>query len=249
MRRFLLAVSFLTVIPAYGDRVADDEDMAWSLAYYPLLGFIIGALLAALAYLCHWLSLGLAGTALIIVFWIILTGGLHLDGLMDTADGMFSGQERERKLEIMRDSRVGAMGAIALAALLLLKTSFLAALSYPDNLYLLMIAPAFARCMMVISIYFFPYARSGPGLGKSFADRAGRVHISIAVITLLAGTFILASSSGLILLGLSAISLGLIIVWLARQLGGLTGDTYGAICELSETIFLITTVIIRAIMS
>lgn len=249
MRRLLLAVSFLTVIPAYGKRLADDKDMAGSLAFYPLVGFIIGALLAALAYFGHWLSLGLAGTVLVIVFWIVLTGGLHLDGLMDTADGMFSGKERERKLEIMRDSRVGAMGAIALAALLLLKTSFLAALAYPDNFYLLMIGPAFARCMMVISIYFFPYARSGPGLGKSFADQAGWIHISIAAAILLAGTFLLARGSGLILLGLSAIPLVLIIVWIARQLGGLTGDTYGAICELSEALFLITAVITRAIMS
>lgn len=249
MRIFLLAVSFLTIIPAYGKRVADDKDMAGSLAYYPLLGFVIGAFLAALAYLGHYLNLGLAGTALVIVFWIVITGGLHLDGLMDTADGMFSGQGRERKLEIMRDSRVGAMGVIALVALLLLKTSFLAALTYPDNLYMLIIAPAFARCMMVISIYLFPYARSGPGLGKSFADQAGWVHISMAAVTLLAGTFWLVRSNGLILLSLSAIPISLIIVWLARQLGGLTGDTYGAICELSETFFLITAVIAGAIMA
>lgn len=249
MSRFLLAISFLTVIPAYGNRLADDKDMAGSLVYYPLVGFIIGALLAVVAYLCHWLSFGMGGTALVIVSWIIVTGGLHLDGLMDSADGLFSGQEREHKLEIMRDSRVGAMGAIALAALLLLKISFFASLTYPNNLCLLIIGPAFGRFMMVFSIYFFPYARSGPGLGKPFADQASWVHIFIAMVTLLLGTFLLAKSSGLIILGVAAVPIALIVVWAARQLGGLTGDTYGAICELSETLFLITAVFVSAIMS
>lgn len=247
MREFLLAISFLTVIPAYGNRLADDKDMAGSLAYYPLVGFIIGALLAALANLCQLLSLGMSGTALVIVFWIILTGGLHLDGLIDSADGLFSGKDRERKLEIMRDSRIGAMGAIALAALLILKFSFLSEITYPD-LYLLIIAPAFGRAIMLLGIYFFPYARSGPGLG-SFADQANWIHILIAIITLFLGTFLLAKSSGLIMLGLAAVPIALVIIWAARQLGGLTGDSYGAICELSETMFLITAVLVRTIMS
>lgn len=244
MRKFLLALSFLTVIPAYGDRLASDREMAGSLAYYPLVGFLMGGLLAAMAYSLQRLSLGIGGTALLLVAWIILTVGLHLDGLMDTADGLFSGRERERKLEIMRDSRVGAMGAIALAALLILKISFLSVLSYPQILSVLIISPAFGRGMMVLGIYFFPYARSGPGLGKSFADQASLYHIFMAVATLLLGTYFLLKSSGIILLGIAMVPMVLIIFWMARQLGGLTGDTYGAICEISETIFLIAAVIL-----
>ena len=247
MRNLLLAISFLTVFPAYGNRIADDKDMAGSLAWYPLVGFLIGSLLAVAAFICHWLSLGLSGDALIIVVWIILTAGLHLDGLMDSADGLFSGQDRERKLEIMRDSRVGAMGTIALAALLILKLSFLNAISYPEILRILIIAPAFGRFMMVFCIFAFPYARSGPGLGKAFADQVGWLHIIIAITTLLLGTFLLAGSQDLILLGASALLIILIAVWMARQLGGLTGDSYGAICELSETVFLISVVIFKAI--
>ncbi len=247
MRRFLLAISFLTIIPAYGNRLADDREMAGSMAFYPLVGFIVGGLLAALAYFNHWLSLGLSGDALVIVFWIILTAGLHMDGLMDTADGLFSGKERERKLEIMRDSRVGAMGAIALAALLILKLSFLGSIAYPDKLWILMISPAVGRTAMALCIYLFPYARSGPGLGKSFADQAGWGYIFIAVVTLLLGTFWVLKSTGLIMLGLTVIPAALLATWMARQLGGLTGDTYGAICELSETIFLIVAVIWMAI--
>jgi len=247
MRKLLLAISFLTILPAYGNRSADDRDMAGSLAYYPLVGFFIGGLLATLASFCHWLALGISGDALIIVAWIMLTGGLHLDGLMDSADGLFSGQDRDRKLEIMRDSRIGAMGAIALAALLLLKLSFLTALSYPEILWILILTPAFGRSMMVLGIVAFPYARSGPGLGKAFADQVGWLQVTIAIVTLLLGTFGLAGGQGLVLLGVAALPIALITAWSARQLGGLTGDSYGAICELAETFFLITAVVVRAI--
>ncbi len=248
MQRLLLAISFLSIIPAYGNGRADDRDMAGSLAFYPLTGFLIGALLTAAAWLCHGLDLGISGDALIIVGWIIITAGLHLDGLMDTADGLFSGRDRERKLEIMRDSRVGAMGAIALAALLILKISFLNEIAYPEKLWILMAAPAFGRWMMVLGIYYFPYARSGPGLGKSFADQASWVEILMATATLLIGIFLLLGSRGLIILALTALPVALIIAWLARQLGGLTGDTYGAINEISEALFLIAAVLSQAIL-
>lgn len=240
MRQLLLAISFLTILPAYGSRQADDHEMAGSLVYYPLVGLIIGALLAALAYGSCKLGLGIGGTALVLVFWMILTAGLHLDGLMDTADGLFSGRERERKLEIMRDSRVGAMGAVALAALLILKFSFLNMLLYPASLWVLVMAPAFGRFMMLPAIYCFPYARSGPGLGKTFAEHVNRVHMIMAAAIMLLGAYLLAGFYGLLLIGAAAVPVILITVWIARQLGGLTGDTYGAVCEISETVFLIT---------
>lgn len=242
MRQLLLAISFLTILPAYGSRQADDGEMAGSLAFYPLVGLIIGVLLATLAYGSSKLGLGMGGTALVLVFWMILTAGLHLDGLMDTADGLFSGRERERKLEIMRDSRVGAMGAVALAALLILKFSFLSLLLHPAGLWVLVMAPAFGRFMMLPAIYCFPYARTGPGLGKTFAEHVNRVHMLIAAATLLLGAYLLAGFYGILLIGAAAVPVALITAWIAHQLGGLTGDTYGAVCEISETVFLITAV-------
>lgn len=247
MRKLLLAISFLTIIPAYGNRLADEKELAGSLAFYPLVGFLIGSLLAGMAALHYRLALGLSGDALIIVVWIITTAGLHLDGLMDTADGLFCGQDREGKLEVMRDSRVGAMGVITLMAVLILKLAFLNSLSYADKMWILAICPAFGRGMMVLAIYIFPYARSGGGLGRSFAEQAHWVHILIALLTLAAVTFGLGGSTGLILLGLAIIPVAIVAGWTARQLGGLTGDNYGAIGELSETIWLITAVIWKAL--
>lgn len=237
-----LAISFLTIIPAYGNRIADDREMANSLTFYPLVGLLVGAFLALLAYLFHWLALGISGDALLIVAWIIITGGLHLDGLMDTADGLFSGKDRDRKLEIMRDSRVGAMGVMALAALLILKLSFLNGIPYPEKIWVLVLAPALGRCMLLYACCLYPYARSGPGLGKTFAEQASKLHIIIATIILLAACLYLHGIYGLVFVLIAAFIVLGVMAWIGRILGGLTGDTYGAVCELAETVFIMTVV-------
>lgn len=243
MNSLRLAISFLTIIPVYGNRKAGEKDMADSLYFYPLTGILIGLLLAAAAYLAEILSLGWAGDAIIIVVWIIITGALHLDGLMDSADGLFSGRDRERKLEIMRDSRVGAMGVISLVGLMLLKFSFLTTLTYIDKLGVLLISPAVGRWAMVYAASYFPYARSGPGLGKSFGNLNGSGRIITASLTILAATFLLMKWEGVFILFLTAAIVLLIARWMAGSLGGLTGDTYGALCEVAETLFILITVI------
>jgi len=249
VRSFLLAFSFLTIIPLYGNRVAEEKEMADSLYFYPLVGFIIGGFLALLAWFSNLLSLGWAGDALIIVSWIIITGGLHLDGLMDSADGLFSGRDRERKLEIMKDSRVGAMGGIALVSVLLLKFAFLASLPYQYKLWALLIAPAAGRCFMVYTVLLFPYARSGPGLGKCFGNNVGNMKILGATLVLLIGAFLTARITGLVLVLITAVPVTMAVLWIDRSLEGLTGDTYGAACEITETLLLMITVIGIAIYS
>ncbi len=244
MSSFLLAFSFLTIIPAYGSRVAEEKDMANSLYFYPLVGLLIGGFLALMAFVSNFLSLGLGGDALIVIIWIVLTGGLHMDGLMDTADGLFSGRDRERKLEIMKDSRVGAMGVIALAAVVLLKFSFLATLPFEHKIWALIIAPAVGRAAMVYSVLYFPYARLKPGLGKCFGENAGKEKfLGAAAITLVAA-FIAAGIMGVVLVVASLFIAVIIAKWIEWIIGGQTGDTYGTLCEVSETIFLIVIVIV-----
>ncbi len=248
MRSFGLALSFLTIIPVPVLREVGEKDMARSLVFYPLVGFLIGLILAALAYLGQLLELGAAGDALVIAVWILITGGLHMDGLMDTADGIFSGRDRQRKLEIMRDSRVGAMGAIVLVVVVLLKFSVLTSLSAADKMWVLLLAPAVGRFLMVYAVAYFPYARSGPGLGQSFGDQVQKIYVIMALILLLAGFFI----AGVLFYVYLFISLflGLILIYgLARILGGQTGDTFGASCESGETIFMMTVMIGIGIMN
>lgn len=239
MRELLLATSFLTILPGYGNRVASEDEMAQSLYFYPLVGLFIGLFLAASAYLGMHLNLGWAGDVLIIFLWIIACGGLHLDGLMDSADGIFSGRERERKLEIMKDSRIGAMGGIALVMQILLKVSFLGLIPYPLKYGLLLIAPALGRTMMIYPITYFPYARPGPGLGKSFGDKVSQWVFPATMILVMIVSYGAGGMHLTIFAMVAALMAGLAARWIASILGGHTGDTYGAVCEISETILMI----------
>ncbi len=238
MKSLFLAISFLTIIPLYGIRKAEEREMALSLYFYPLTGFLIGGLLVLTAWVSQRLSLGWAGDAIIIAVWIIVTGALHLDGLMDSADGLFSGREREKKLEIMRDSRVGAMGVIAFGVILLLKFTFITTLPYADKLEIILLAPAIGRSAMVYAVSYFPYARSGPGLGRSFGEVGRPGPMVGASITLLGAAFLLLKWPGICIISLTAAIVVLTARRMADSLGGMTGDTYGALCEITETLLI-----------
>lgn len=239
MRTFRLAISFLSIFPVYGNQVAGEKEMARSLFYYSLVGFLLGSILVLGAFLGERMSLGLAGDVLIVVLWIIITGGLHLDGLMDTADGLFSGRDRLRKLEIMKDSRVGAMGAIALVSLLLLKVAFLGLLPYPMKYWVLLSAPALGRAMMTYPIVFHPYARPQPGLGRSFGDQASRWVFPFVLLLALGGGYLAGGVKMVAWMLITAVLGVLIAIRIRGVLGGHTGDTYGFLCEVTETILII----------
>lgn len=247
MKRFCLALSFLTVIPSWRGGKASEEEMAASLFYYPLVGLVLGSFLVAVAYLGHILQLGLAGDVLTVVVGISLTGGLHWDGLMDTADGIFSGRSKEKRLEIMRDSRIGAMGAVALASVLLLKVAFLNQLIFPEKLWVLFLTPALGRTAMLLAITFFPYARSGPGLGNSFGGRVSRKPFWLAVLPILILGYLFGRVWGLWILIITGVPAAVFCYYVANLLGGHTGDTYGAVCEITEAMFLVAAVIIMKI--
>lgn len=242
MRSMLLAISFLTVAPVYGNRIADEREFANSLYYYPLVGFIIGMILFAVSRLSSLLEPGIASEALILLVWVSITGALHLDGLMDSADGLFSGRDQERKLEIMKDSRVGAMGAITLVMVILLKVAFLDMLVIADKSWVLLVAPAVGRFMMVYAVFRYPYARPGGGLGAAFGGEAGIPKLMGALLLLLAGSWLAHSWTAFTAVVITIALGALLAAWIAKQLGGVTGDSFGAICESCETIFIITAV-------
>ncbi|OPZ71874.1 MAG: Cobalamin synthase [Firmicutes bacterium ADurb.Bin456] len=215
----------------------EEKSCGRSTAFFPAVGLILGLILAMLALGAQWCFPDQVRAALIVSSLVILTGGIHLDGFMDSIDGLFSGRSRERKLEIMRDSRVGAFGVIGVICLLLAKYTLL--LGLPGKVFtpVLIAVPALSRWCMVIAVTTFPYARP-EGLGKIYNDRAGKIE-------LLAATLIAALVAG--------ISLNLLGAWLfftggaftclacrriTRELGGMTGDTYGFINEITEVILL-----------
>jgi adenosylcobinamide-GDP ribazoletransferase len=186
----------------------------------------------------------LALAALLVVVNIWLTGGLHLDGFMDACDGLFGGRDRERKLEIMRDSRVGSFGVLGGVSIILLKFALLASMNLHQlPLAFLLVLPA-ARWAMVLALYIFPAARPA-GLGTAVRQVVTTRRIIIATVLVILIAITIGHLIGLCVLGMAmlvAIALGL---WVTRSLGGLTGDIYGMIAEVAEVGCLLLLVLVR----
>lgn len=231
----LIALQFLTRIPLPFIPFNEKNNFANSVKYFPLAGLVLGGVLV----LGHWLFSQflppLMTAGLIILLHIWLTGGLHLDGFMDTVDGIMSGRQREQMLAIMKDSRVGAHSVWAVLCLLLLKFSALASMS-PIQLQLsLILAPVIARWQIILSMSYWPYARQ-EGLGKMFQGAPLRPVLWLNALLILLGCYYLAGWIGVGSFVTTILVVVLINTRLVKNLGGLAGDTYGAIIEISETL-------------
>ncbi len=233
------SISFLTVIPV--PHVAVSPTLtARFLGLFPLIGAVIGALLGGMGI---WLDQILpAGpvAALLIAGSALITGGLHLDGVMDTADGVLGGRSPEQRLTIMRDSRIGAFGVIAGGVAILGQFACLSELSGYARFTALVVAAAMSRWAMLIALTIFPAARTS-GVGATFhaaATRAAGIAGTLFVILLA----LVSGRLGLIALAASTVAMLGCGHLLTRQLGGLTGDSYGAIAVITETVTLFVAV-------
>ncbi|MBC8163395.1 MAG: adenosylcobinamide-GDP ribazoletransferase [Roseiflexaceae bacterium] len=232
------AIRFLTLIPVGGLPPMSDTSIGRAVPYFPAVGFIIGLLLLPVSWAAGGLWGPLVGAALVVVAWGVLTGGLHLDGVSDTFDAVMSWRPRERKLEIMKDSRIGAMGAMALVAVLLLKVAFLSAAG-ERWWQALLLAPMLGRWADIYGIVGFPAAREG-GLGRSFQELVRPHHFVISSVLITLAALAIAGPHGLVAAALVWLVTHSIARWWTRDLGGLTGDTYGALCEIAEVVVLAT---------
>ena len=232
------ALQFFTRIRLVKQVQWDEGVFGRSIPFIPAVGLIVGGLLA-LANL--WLAyLGVADllrVSLLLVLEIVITGGLLYDGFMDTADGLFSGRERERMLVIMKDSRVGANGVLAAISLVLLKWSLWGSVGAETLSWLLLLSQFVGRIGMVGLICRFPYARQ-EGIGGLFAKHAKPSYWWLAVaqglVVLLAVyvPFVAAAC-------LTWAAMYYLATRAARQLGGLTGDVYGALTESGNLLFVL----------
>jgi adenosylcobinamide-GDP ribazoletransferase len=235
----VLAMQFLSAVPLPLSVPAETRHFGRALACFPLAGALLGLALAGLdVVLLRFLPVPVA-TVLVLAGGVLLTGGLHLDGLMDTCDGVFGGRTAERRLEIMRDSRVGSYGALAGALALLLKYAGLAALPVALRGPALVLLPVAGRWAMAGCAWAFPYARP-QGLGTAF--KAGATWRVMLVATALAAGLAWATlgMAGLAFLGTAAVLAWVVAWYLAGKLGGLTGDCYGAVNEAVEAGLLVT---------
>ena len=227
---FFRALSFLTILPC-PKRESTVEEYGRASGWFPVIGAVLGAILYASALLFHRLFSPLPASALVVAIWAFVTRGFHLDGLADTFDGIGGGFDRESRLAVMKDSRLGTFGGTALAAVLLLKTVILA--EFGGRLEVLVLAPVLGRWGILIAMRYFPSARPG-GMGDTFRKYCGHAQITLGSLAALWAVLLLSGLSGLPLLVIVPALTALFSLWIKRLLGGLTGDSYGAVCEIME---------------
>jgi len=235
---FLAALRFLTIIPLPGRREASPEELGRSIVYFPLVGVIIGLILVGLNWLLGLLLSSALTNVLLVVSLVAVSGALHLDGLVDTCDGLAGGKTVEERWRVMDDSRAGGFGIISVCCLLLVK--YVALNNVPASWLMptLVLMPLLSRWAMVYALFAYPYAKPS-GLGKVFKQGASRLRFIVATLIALVAAVILAQLSGfVIMLAIWVIALT-VATYLKGKFGGLTGDTYGAINEVAEVCILI----------
>ena len=248
LNQFALAASYVTSIP--GLRKAESEEDLNGLAkFLPTIGTVIGGMLIAVLYLVgHFCSNELLIAFLVIGAWILITGAIHLDGLMDASDGLLSHRSRDKMLEIMKDSRVGNFGAISGLMLVLAKIFAFSALTGVHQMPVLLLVPAWARWAEVFAIAWYPYARS-EGMGKIWHDSTKIEDLLwSAVIPLIISIILSIQFHSLLCLYIAAAAIipGLAFsFWVHRTLHGHTGDTYGATVEFSEACALVILAVVQ----
>ncbi len=247
MSGFFTALQLLTSLPLPVKNDSSENSLINCVVYFPLAGLVIAAITVLFYWLVSMFFPGCVSAAFVVVLLYLLTGGMHADGFIDTADGLFSGQPRDRVLNIMRDSQVGAMGVISFVCLVLLKFSLLCSFSKEIMPAALVISLVCSRWAMAVGIIAFPYARKGEGLGKVFADKVGKrslflaTLVTVAVLLILTRYYVYYSLlPALVFMSAAAVATFVVTSYFYRKLGGLTGDTYGALNEILEVIMFLT---------
>jgi adenosylcobinamide-GDP ribazoletransferase len=230
------AFRFLTIIPLPGTFGTDLDDLKGALPFFPVVGIVLGLVAGAAAWLT-WQFLPPPVAAVIVTFVLLsFSGALHLDGLADCADGFFSSRERGRILEIMRDSRIGVMGVIAVVMVILLKVSVLSGLERDDAVRVAILMPVAGRSALVMMIWLLPYVRKEGGLGSPFYSSGAGWPLLLTLVLFFVSGFAVMGTKGLV----AGIGVMLMIFLFSRlcnrKIGGATGDTLGASCELAETV-------------
>ncbi|MEW8357411.1 MAG: adenosylcobinamide-GDP ribazoletransferase [Candidatus Thiodiazotropha sp.] len=239
LRPLLIALQFLTVLPVRIDGALDAKETGRSLLYYPIVGLLIGALLAAALWV-----LGdappLITAAVLLAPWVAVTGALHLDGLADSADAWVGGHgDRDKTLTIMKDPRSGPMAVVALILVLLIKFAALVQILSNGAWELVVVAPVLGRTALVLLFLTTPYVRH-QGLGSVLASHLPRRGCVLAIAFTLVAVVVFFESKAWWLLAVFA---GVFIVLrrlMLRRIEGATGDTAGALVEITETVVLLT---------
>ena len=236
MNAFLLALQFLTRVPIPFHFNASDKQLGQSVLFYPLIGLMIGSFLYLISVTLT-NSNPMLVAAILLTVWVLITGGLHLDGLSDCADAWAGGlNNRQRSLEIMKDPVIGAIGAVILFITLLLKWTALTQLLAQHQFAILFIIPLLGRCSILILMLFTDYI-SQHGLGEKLNHHLPRTPAKILLFACLSASVFIIGFLPIIAMCILLYTLGTIA---KQRLGGMTGDVYGTAVELSETTLLVS---------
>jgi len=236
MKSLFAAIRFLTILPVPMSWAGTEHHLAGSVKYFPVVGLLIGVICAVVAWLVTPFFVMPLAAVLIVIALIVITGGLHLDGLADTADGFLSVSSRQRSLEIMKDSHTGAMGVIAIVCVVLVKITALAAVGESRLLGTVLLMPVAGRCAQVFAISVLPYIRDESGLGSVFCKNRTILNGIWAVAAVVVIGWLLLGSAGIAGAGGAVLVMVLFAIYCHWKIGGITGDTIGAISELTEAV-------------
>lgn len=231
MNAFIASLQFISAIPLGRPRPFDPKGI---IVHFPLAGLAIGLILALFDLIASAVWPPVVAGALDVALLAAITGAFHLDGLADTADGLYGRREREKALAIMKDSRVGAMGLVVVACVLLVKTAAVGSIAH-GRFLALMIVPAYARSAMMVGIRVLPYARGREGTGSAFFE----TPLSAVDFKYIAAPVILSLFLGWrgLLLNLFFAAATIAMIWFYRKkLAGITGDLLGAMTEILEAV-------------
>lgn len=241
LRTFVFAWQFLTAIPlSRSTHDAKPEELAASMSWYPLVGCLLGAVLVATDMLLAQVFSSQVTNVLLILLLVAITRGLHQDGLADMVDGLAGGRTAQARLAIMRDGRVGAIGATGLFLALGLRYAGLNALPIGEHMALLIGMPTVGRWAMVVGAFHVTYARPEGGLAQPFLAHLSWRHLCVATVTTgLVLTLLLGPWPALccLLIGMALVRLS--TAWFHRMFGGVTGDLLGATNEGAEILFIL----------
>ena len=244
---FVAAFRFLTVIPLPLRREATGEEVGRSLVYFPVVGLLIGLLLAGINWVLRLFVPDGIVNALLIVAMVLVSGALHIDGFIDTCDGLAGNKPAAERWKVMKDSRAGAFGIAGAVLLLLVKFAALSAVPVHLLAATLVLTPVVSRWAMVYAIWAYPYALES-GLGTVFKRAANGLTLLITTVFTLAVAFLLMWWAGVAYyfaaaLVIVAVAWLVTFIWagyLRRKFAGLTGDSYGAVNEMAEVVVLAT---------
>ncbi len=237
MKQLLAALQFLSVLPIY--QQFETDDIGRSQVWFPAAGLIIGICAAmvygiTLIFEMPVLVSGLAGVMALAAF----SGFFHLDGVADTADGFFSSRTCSQMLDIMRDSRIGTMGAIGIFSVLAFKWAALVSLPPGMGWRILVLAPIVGRAGQVMTMTYMPYARTGGGLASVFLAHCSRQTVFKCILISLVAALVLGGIKGILALCLAGLFGVCFNLWCLRKINGMTGDTLGAVSEGLETVIM-----------